>query len=258
MVVASVSKLVTAVLVARLDEGAQLDLDAPVPWEVAGLVPHPGWTDVTVRELLHHTSGMPVVRRDWFVRGGGDCRSFLPALLAEPPQAHRGRWTYSNGNYCALGLLVEGFTATTLDAAAQRYLFDPLGASGIHATTAGLRPGDVAYTPGVDRLARLGGAGNLVVSTDDLALLLASMTPTDRRSITWPGVFADQYGWGHTGSVDGAVSCAWVLEEGRTVVVTSVAGSRPGTGGGVCDRVLPALAVDLRLPVSGEPERRPQ
>jgi CubicO group peptidase (beta-lactamase class C family) len=256
MVVASVGKLVTALLVARLAQGGIVDLDAPTPWEVAGLVPHPAWSDVTPRELLAHTSGMPKARRDWFVPSG-DCASFLPTLLAEPPQTHRGRWTYSNGNYCALGLLVEGSTTMRLDRAAEGFLLQPLGASGIHLTTDGLLPADVAYSLGVDRLARLGGAGSLVVSTDDLATLLSSLTEADRRTLVWPGVFVDQYGWGHTGSVDGAVSCAWLLENGRTVVVATVAGTKPTTGGAVCDRIVPALAADLGLPVTGQPDRSP-
>jgi CubicO group peptidase (beta-lactamase class C family) len=256
MVVASVGKLVTALLIARLDQGGVLDLDAPTPWAIAGLLPHSAWNDVTPRELLAHTSGMPVVRRQWFERSG-DCRSFLPTLLAEPPQVHRGEWTYSNGNYCALGLLVEALTSMPLDRAAQVFLFDPLSADGVHLTTAGQLPSDVAYALGVDRLGRLGGAGSFIVSTDDLAVLFDSITSTDRRTLTWPGVFVDQYGWGHTGSVDGAVSCAWTIENDRTVVVATVSGTTPSTGGGVCDRIVPALAADLGLPASGEPDRSP-
>jgi CubicO group peptidase (beta-lactamase class C family) len=256
MVVASVGKLVTALLIARLDQGGILDLDAPTPWGVAGLLPHTGWDDVTPRELLAHTSGMPVVRRQWFERSG-DCGSFLPSLLREGPQPHRGEWTYSNGNYCALGLLVEALTAMPLDRAAQVFLFDPLGADGIHLTTEGQRPSDIVYALGVDRLDRLGGAGSLIVSTDDLAVLFGSMTAADRRTLTWPGVFVDQYGWGHTGSVDGAVSCAWMLDDDRTVVVTTIAGVVPSTGGGVCDRVVPAIATDLGIPAAGEPDRSP-
>jgi CubicO group peptidase (beta-lactamase class C family) len=256
MIVASVSKLLTATLIARLDQAGLVDVDAPVPWGALGLAPHPAWADVTPRELLNHTSGMPVVRRQWFVPEG-DCASFLPTLLVEPPQAHRGKWTYSNGNYCALGLLVSAVTGLPLDRAAQSTLLDPLAASGVHLTTDGQFPSDVGYALGVERLARLGGAGTFIVSTDDTAAVLDSITPADRDVMTWPGVFIDQYGWGHTGSVDGAVSCAWVMESDRTVVVATVAGSRPSTGGAVCDRVVVALATDLGIP-AGEPDRLPR
>jgi len=255
MVVASVSKLLTALQVARLDQATLVDVDGPVPWDTIGITPHPAWLDVTVRELLAHTSGMPVVRTSWF-GGGGDCRSFLPSVVAAPPQAHRGRWTYSNGNYCALGLLVESTTGVPLGAAAQGLLLDPLGLSGVHLTTDGPLPGDVPYGPGLNRLSRLGGAGTYVVSTDDLALTLAAMSDDDRSTLQWPGVLVDQYGWGHTGTVSGAKACAWVLEGGRTVVAVTVAGNSPATGGQVCDLVVPALGGDLGN-AAGRPDRTP-
>ena len=255
MVVASVGKLLTAAMVARLDQAGRLDVDQPTPWALMGLTPDPGWNDVTPRELLAHAAGMPVVRHQWFVRSD-DCRSFLTTLVDDHPQTHRGRWTYSNGNYCALGLLIEAVTATPLDRAAQSILLDPIGASGVHLTTDGQLPTDVSYAPGLDRLARLGGAGSFLVSTDDLAGVMNSITPADREIMTWPGLIFDQYGWGHTGSVDGAVSCVWMMESDRTVVAATVAGNRPATGGDVCDRVVPALAADLGIP-AGRPERTP-
>ena len=255
MVVASVSKLLTALEISRLEQAALTDVDGPIPWSVIGISPHPAWLDVTVRELLAHTSGMPVVRTSWF-DGGDDCRSFLPSLVATPPQPYRGRWMYSNGNYCTLGLLVESTTGVPLGAAAQGLLLDPIGLSGVHLTTDGPLPGDVAHGPGLGRLSRLGGAGAYVVSTDDLALTLAAMTDDDRATLRWPGVLVDQYGWGHTGTVSGAKACAWILDDGRTVVSVTVAGNSPSTGGAVCDLVVPALGADLGNP-AGRPVRTP-
>jgi len=256
MVVASVSKLLTALMIARLDQAELVDVDAPTPWAEITTGAHPGWADITPRELLAHTSGMQVSRPSWF-DGEFDCATFLPSLLDQPPSNTRGRWTYSNGNYCALGLLVERSTGLPLDQAAQALLLDPLGLTGIHLTTEGQLPGDVEYRLGVDRLSRLGGAGAFVVSADDIAPVLAAMTTADLQVLTWPGLIVDQYGWGHTGSVDGAMACAWVLEGGRTVVAATVAGGSPSTGGAVCDRVVPAIADDLGIG-QGRPDRSPR
>lgn len=255
MVVASVGKLLTASMIARLDEAGTIDVDAPMPWTDIGVPTHPGWADVTLRELLAHTSGMPVARRAWF-DGGTDCAGFLPLLLDRPPSATRGDWTYSNGNYCALGLLVEQVSGLPLDGAAQALLFDPVGSTGAHLTTDGQLPNDVGYRLGVERLSRLGGAGTFIVSTDDVAAVLANVTMSDLSVLVWPGVMIDQYGWGHTGTVDGALSCAWVLEGGRTVVAATVSGRSPSTGGGVCDLVVPAVADDLGID-QGSPDRSP-
>ena len=255
MVVASVSKLVTALTIARLDQAGAIDVDAPVPWAEIPIATHPGWTSVSVRELLAHTSGMPVVRPAWF-DGEIDCPAFLSSLVEAPPTTTRGRWTYSNGNYCALGLLIQAATGLPLDRAAQSILLDPLGRSGVHLTTDGQLPSDVEYGPGVARLSRLGGAGAFIVSTDDIAGVLAGVTPTDLETLRWPGILVDQYGWGHTGSVDDAVACAWVLDGGRTVVAATVAGGSPATGGAVCDRIVPAVADDLGVG-RGRPDRSP-
>jgi CubicO group peptidase (beta-lactamase class C family) len=255
MVVASVGKLLTALMIARLHDAGAIDVDAPFPWAELSIAAHPDWSNVTTRELLAHTSGMPVAREAWF-DGGLDCAAFLPFLLAQPPTDTRGRWTYSNGNYCALGLLVEHTTGQALDQTAQTLVFDALDRSGAHLTTGGDLPTDVGYELGTGRLSRLGGAGTFVVSTDDMSAALATVTPPDLRILAFPGVFVDQYGWGHTGTVDGAVSCAWVLEGGRTVVAATVAGGTPQTGGRLCDRVVPAVADGLGT-AQGLPDRFP-
>jgi D-alanyl-D-alanine carboxypeptidase len=253
MVVASVSKLLTAIAVGRLEQAGLLDIDAPIPWGVLGLSPHPGWNGVSARELLGHAAGMPVVRTSWFT-GEGDCRTYLPTLMSRPPGGHRGVWTYSNGNYCALGILIESVTGMPLDESLDALVFDPAGLSGAHLTTDGQRPEDIVYHRGVARLSRLGGAGSLIVSTDSIAGALAAMGPADYEALRFPSGFVDQYGFGYTGTVGGAVACAWVLEGGRTVVAVTVSGERPSTGGAVCDLVEPAIAFDLGF-WAGTPNR---
>jgi len=257
MVVASVSKLVTALTIARLVHEGLLAVDQPVPWDALGFVADPAWASVTVRDLLDHTSGIPIARKTW-LDDPGSCALPLADLLAGLPDPGRGTWLYSNGNYCALGLLVELVTGERYDAAAYRLVLAPAGITGPHLSVDGSGPDDAPYAKGVARLDRLGAAGQWLASTDDVAALLMAITDLDREVLTWPGVFADQYGWGHTGSVDGAFSCAWVIDDGRSVVAATVSGGMPGSGGRVCDIVLPAAAADLGLPYYGEPVRTPE
>lgn len=256
MIVASVTKMVTAFAISQLQQDGTVDVTGPVPWDTIGITPHPDWANVTIRELLDHTSGMPVVRNSWFT-GVGSCATFLPSLVAAPPQAHRGEWRYSNGNYCALGRLLEQLTGAPLDQAVQQLVFDALAVDGVHLTTDGLLPGDVGHGGAIDRLSRLGGAGAMIVSTDDLAAMLAAATPEDLTALAPPGLMIDQYGWGHTGTITGAKACVWVLEGGRTVFAATIAGNSPGTGGGVCDRIVPAVASDLGLGDGARPNRTP-
>jgi CubicO group peptidase (beta-lactamase class C family) len=255
MLIASVSKVITTFMIAKLEQRGDITMNQPMPWGLMGIPTHPTWADVTIREMLDHTSGMPVARSSWF-GGAGDCRSFLPSLVSAAPQSHRGAWRYSNGNYCALGLLIESVTASPLDVAAQELVFDPLGVDGAHLSTAGLLPTDAPHSGNVERLSRLGGAGVFVVSTDDLAEMIGSVSAPDFDTIKPPGVFLDQYGWGHTGTVDGAVSCIWLLDRNRIAVAATIAGDSPSTGGSICDRVVPAVANDLGIG-QGQPNRTP-
>ena len=83
-------------------------------------------------------------------------------------------WRYSNGNYCALGLLVQHVTGSQLDAAARVAVFDPILVTGPHLTTDGVQPGDAPYFKNVARFDRLGGAGTWMASTDDIAAILSA------------------------------------------------------------------------------------
>jgi CubicO group peptidase (beta-lactamase class C family) len=180
----------------------------------------------------------------------------LEQAMALPPTETLNSWLYSNGNYCALGLLVQHVTGLDLAQAAYALVFDPAGVTGPFLSTDGSRGSSVPYPKGLARLARLGGAGTWLASTDDIAAMLSAVTDGDRTTLEWPGIIVDQYGWGHTGSVDGAEACAWVLQDGYTVITAFVSGSKPNTGGKVCDRVVPALAIDLGA-YAGDPIRTP-
>jgi D-alanyl-D-alanine carboxypeptidase len=254
-VIASVSKLITALSIARLVERGVLTPDTTVDWNLLGLRADPQWADVTVRELLDHTSGMPINRASW-LDDPGPCSIPLQEALLDPPTIARSTWQYSNGNYCALGLLVEALTGESLDAAADELVFTPAGVSGPYLSTEGLRPDSAPSPRGVARLARLGGAGTWLASTDDLVAVLDDVTDTDLAVLRWPGIILDQYGWGHTGTVDGAKACAWVMDGGRTTVAAVVSGPTPASGGDVCDAIIPALASDLGI-WAGEPLRTP-
>jgi D-alanyl-D-alanine carboxypeptidase len=253
-VIASVSKLVTALSIARLVERGELTVDDRVPWDAMGVAHDPAWDDVTVRELLDHTSGMPINRKSW-LDDPGSCSVPLAEAMALPPELTRGEWTYSNGNYCALGLLVEQLTGGSLDDAAYELVFEPAGIDGPYLSIDGTNADAAPYAKGLARLSRLGGAGSWLMSTDDLVTMLDHVTVDDLRVLRSPGIIEDQYGWGHTGTLDGAKACAWVLDDGTTVAAV-VSGSRPATGGDVCDTVVVALATDLGS-TAGDPVRFP-
>ena len=256
MVVASVSKLLTSLAVGRLAAIGALDLDAPMPWEAMGIPTESSWLNVTPRELLRHSAGMPVARRDWFVWGGGTCREFLPSLLVEPPTGTRGEWEYSNGNYCALGLLIEHITGYSAVDSVDGIVLGPNALNGVHSTEAGLLGDHLAHPRPVERLTRLGAAGTFVVSMNDLAIAFSQLSAVDLAHLRQPAAYADQYGIGHTGTIQGAKACTWSLDEGTTAISIAISGDSVFSGGQLCNLALPALARDLGMP-DPKPRRFP-
>lgn len=112
---ASISKAFTAFGVAKLAGDGQLDLDAPVSRYVTQLAAPVG--DVTIRQLVEHTSG---VRDHLFLlrlagrrRGDVVTRQDIQALLYRQNSLNfpaGSRWMYSNGGYALLADVIEQVT----------------------------------------------------------------------------------------------------------------------------------------------------
>ncbi|MBL8752032.1 MAG: serine hydrolase [Planctomycetes bacterium] len=121
--VASVSKPFTAILALRLVERGLLDLDGSVrtwlPW-----LPETT-ADITIRQLLHHTSGIVRdVRRDNADDPVFD--AYRARIEAAPRSAASGsRWEYSNVGYSVLGFACEAAAGAPMADLLRRELFEP-------------------------------------------------------------------------------------------------------------------------------------
>jgi D-alanyl-D-alanine carboxypeptidase len=130
--VGSVTKTFTAALVLQLVGEGELRLSDPVDRWLPGLLP--GGDEITIRELLDHTSGLydyvrdPAVRATWGTDGVP-----APAQLVAIAASHGldfapgARWEYSNTNYQVLGLVVERVTGRSFADELRRRILRPLG-----------------------------------------------------------------------------------------------------------------------------------
>jgi CubicO group peptidase (beta-lactamase class C family) len=119
---ASVTKLFTTVLVLRLAERGQLDLDRPV---LAYLPGFSGKPDVTVAMLLTHTGGLA---GDMDLTPWPDPRTRLDAVLASPIIGRAGaQFRYSDLGFITLGALVERLAGARLDDLVAAHITGPLG-----------------------------------------------------------------------------------------------------------------------------------
>lgn len=155
---ASLAKTFTAALLVGLHEEKRLDLDAPARRLLPEL-PYPG---VTLRHLLSHTSGIPVLDYDYFdpylSRGEPRTTARLLQVLAArtPPRATPPgtAFEYSSLGFDLAALAAERATGTTYAALLDERFFRPLGM-----TSAFVRPASFSDFPGVRTRAyrRVGG-----------------------------------------------------------------------------------------------------
>ena len=137
---ASVSKLVTALLVHHFVDQGLLDLDTDVnqylrSWKI----PENEFTRqkaVTLRLLLSHRSGLPPTNFGHRPEGGtptlNEILDGVPPALNEPaiPQRVPGaEWAYSNIGYVLIQKILEDRLGKSLQEIAKEVLFEPVGMS---------------------------------------------------------------------------------------------------------------------------------
>jgi hypothetical protein len=128
--IVSLTKAFTAMAVLMLHEKGLLDIDDSIG---KYLPDYPNGENITIRQLLSHTSGV----KEPFVdveAPGGFFRSYTPLekryamCRDEPPEFEPGqRWSYSNAGYIVLGYLVEKVSGRSYETFLVDNIFKPLG-----------------------------------------------------------------------------------------------------------------------------------
>lgn len=194
--IGSLTKPFVATVVLQLSAEGRLDLDAPVERYLPGVVrgADNDGRQITVRQLLQHTSGLPDVLdymsplevledplRHW------EARELVDIALPHPREFEPGKgWGYSNTNYLLAGMIIESTTGRPYGEEIRRRVIRPLG---LHDTFV---PADAPGIPGphprgyvrpqaalVD-ITRLnptvgGAAGGMISSASDLNRFLAAV-----------------------------------------------------------------------------------
>ena len=179
--IGSVTKQFTAVLILMLAEEGKVDLDAPIKTYWPGSPP--SWDKITVRHLLHHTSGIPIVTyfEDF------QTEKYLPKtpeqiiarFAREPLEFEPGsKWNYSNSGYLLLTQVVEAASGKDYEDFLRSRILNPLGManSGIDHSDAILPKRAAGYAPTENGVANADytymgiprGAGAMYSTTADL------------------------------------------------------------------------------------------
>ena len=132
--IGSLSKPLTATLVMRLAETGSIDLDGTVSRYLPALYAGSATGQVTVRQLLSHTSGLadvaprytdPFWQRDARRHYTPEefARAWIPGALADIP----GTWRYNNNGYYLLGLIIEAATGKSYADNLKQHVLAPAG-----------------------------------------------------------------------------------------------------------------------------------
>lgn len=126
---ASLTKpFVTGLLCARLVELGELTLDSSIANYLLEF-DRPDKNQITVRELLTHTSGLPAWR-PLYILTHNDREATLAAIANEPLDYQTGTSVvYSDLGFIVLGFLLQRLTGQPIDQLARRAIVEPLGLS---------------------------------------------------------------------------------------------------------------------------------
>jgi D-alanyl-D-alanine carboxypeptidase len=183
--VGSETKMFVSTVVLQLVGEGKLSLDDTVERRLPGLIPN--GANITVRQLLNHTSGLYDYAEDkaFLAQLDNRGRVWTPRGLIALATAHKplfrpgARWGYSNTGYIALGLMVEAATGHSLGTELRKRIFEPLR---LRATSFATRPQIAGrYAHGYSRLGKprlydisfidpslFWAAGAIVSTADDL------------------------------------------------------------------------------------------
>ncbi|TVX89660.1 serine hydrolase domain-containing protein [Paenibacillus agilis] len=127
---ASVSKPITALGIILLAQEGKLQVDDLVEkW-----IPELPYKNITIKNLLQHTSGMPdymtLFVKHWDKDNIADNKDMLELLVEHQPDvrfAPGDKWEYSNTGYVLLAIIAERVSGKSFTDFMKQHLFEPLG-----------------------------------------------------------------------------------------------------------------------------------
>jgi CubicO group peptidase (beta-lactamase class C family) len=129
---ASVSKPFVATAIVQLAERGMLDLDDPVTKHLPYFrLADERFRDITIRQMLNHTSGMPdVADYEWDKPqfDDGAAERYVRQMASERLLWAPGEdWRYSNMAFDAMGDLIAKVSGMSFEEFVRAYIFEPLG-----------------------------------------------------------------------------------------------------------------------------------
>ena len=206
VLVASFTKLWTAVAALRMVERGELTLDETVKEALPDLASRP-WATSTIRELLTHTSLVPEFddKAGYYRKTDVDFSSPVAILarhVARDATEKRGIYKYRNSELALVGAILAAHAKEPMDRVLAREVFDPAGMknAGLLVTTG---PPDLDLRPmGAIRPQNFFTAGAGYASVSDLLAFFEALAGTELLTASSKAVLfegASKRGYGALG-----------------------------------------------------------
>lgn len=240
---ASLSKQLTSVAIMKLMEQGKISLTATV-FGAGGILgtkygkqPYgPHITEITVDELLHHTSGGwgNSANDPMFSNASLSTEELINWTLNNMPLEHTPGtyYDYSNFGYCILGRVIEKITGQSYEAAVKSLVLTPIGITDMTIggnTLADRLPKEVKYygqygeDPYAYNIRRMDAHGGWVATARDLARFLVYVDGYPvRPDIISKSTLTTML---KTSAANGEYACGWVMSGANYYHL----GSLPGT-----------------------------
>ncbi|GAA1845348.1 serine hydrolase domain-containing protein [Microlunatus capsulatus] len=181
MSIGSVSKMITAFAVLQLVDQRKVDLDRSVTSQLPEFtLDDPRGAEITVRQLLEHTSGLP---NPLVIAAAADPAQRVSQVRTISLDNDPGTtYAYSNLNYQTAARLVETVSGQDFATYLDEHIFTPLGMADTRSVLTtpnevGLDDGHVTAYGGAWRLREMTamyiGSGSVISTAHDMALWLA-------------------------------------------------------------------------------------
>jgi len=135
----SITKSITATMIARLIESGRMTWSDTVGETFSDASIHEGWKQVTLRQLLTHTSSAPPDFSFWVRLEQPDAgpeltrarrKAVMGVIAAKPPRPAGEAFAYSNVGYTIAAAMAEKATGASWEDLVTREVFEPLELSG--------------------------------------------------------------------------------------------------------------------------------
>ncbi|NND04875.1 MAG: beta-lactamase family protein [Saprospiraceae bacterium] len=150
------TKTFTALLVQVMHDRDLIDLDKPINPYLPSSFRNPTLKDLTLRELLTHTSGLQTLPNNFGINQ--DPRNRYQAYTKDSllsyyrdvsvPTKRRGKYLHAHTNYALCEVVLEASTGTPFDELIHEYILKPVDMS---ATSCRISLDSHPFTPGFDR-----------------------------------------------------------------------------------------------------------